>query len=1125
MPERLFSFDVGTNSIGWCVFNLNQFKEPIEIVDAGVRIFADGREPKSGNSLAEGRRLVRSMARRRDRYKRRRKAVLRTLTEYGLMPRDPQARAALVAQTNDAKRGEPANDVYALRARALDETVPLHLLGRVVFHLQQRRGFKSNRKADRRSKDNEVGAITLGEDRLRAAMSEAGARTLGEFLAGRRGSEPTTRGNVRVRIDAEASTAEGRREKPGYDFYPVRAMLEDEFEQIWDKQAGFWPDVLTDERKRHLFRVMFYQRPLKPPVVGKCSFNPSEERLPKAHPLFQQFRLYKEVNELELVMSDQSHRKLTLDERDALVAHLRGVRSAGFSALRRTLKLSERSVRFNKEYEGRDKLLGDEIHAVMSDKALFGNRWSAMPTEQQWEIIEKLREEGDPLVLHQWLVEHTGLSDEAAEKVADAKLPEGYGRLGASAISAVLDELVNGVAHDETGREVPVVESEAIQRVFGKHQPDKLKADGLLPKYQEILQRRIPPGTNDPDDEYDIRKGRITNPTVHIGLNQLRAVTNRLIARYGRPERIHLELARELNQSEEQKRDATARNARDRRDAERRSALLREFGQADNGFNRQLLKQWEELNPQNPLDRRCIYSGTVITPTMLFSGAVDIDHILPWSRTLDDSQANRILCTREANREKRNFAPAEVPAWADRYDDILERAQRLPPNKRWRFARDAMDRFEKDRDFLDRQLTDTQYLARLAHDYLGALFPDEEVDEDGVVKRRNHIVVVTGRMTEMLRRKWGLNGILPDHNFADPTKVKNRKDHRHHAIDAAVIGVTSRTLLKRVADAARDGEAQGAEDALRTVAPPWPHFREDLKAVVDRIVVSHKPDHGTLPRKGEFGRTAGQLHNDTAYGLTGEVDARGNPIVVRRKPFLSLQPKDLPAVRDEELRSALENATRGLSGRDFTAALMKFRQAGGHHYKGIRRVRMVESLSVIPICDKDGRPYKGYKGDANFRYDIWEMPDGRWVADVVSMFDAHRPGVDWQKRRPHPAARKILSLKQNDMVAYDDPRRGPTIGIVVKFGQNGQITLVPHNEAGDLKSRDALPNSVEEALARGAEPDKDGFVAFDPFKYYAPTASGLKKIGLRQVRVDEVGRVFDPGPRDVKSARAQAAGN
>ena len=1110
LPKHLFSFDLGTNSNGWCIFRLDETGNPVAIVDAGVRIFSDGREPKSGNSLAEGRRVARGMARRRDRYKRRRKAVLRTLSEYGLMPADPKARAALVAETSDARPDRPANDVYALRARALDEKLPLHHIGRALFHLQQRRGFKSNRKADRKD-NNEKGAIALGEDRLVLEMQRAGARTLGAFLAGRRGHDPRAWGHVRVRIDIDADDsvgADGKPARPGYNFYPQRKMLEDEFDCIWNAQAAYWPDVLTDARKAHLFRVMFYQRPLKAPTVGRCSFNPDELRLAKAHPLFQAFRLYKEVNELEIVMPDQSHRKLTLDQRNELITKLRGVKSATFKSLRATLKLSERGARFNKEGEARDKLLGDEVYSVLSAKAIFGNRWARLPIGRQWQIVEKLRDEPDPFVLHRWLVEDAGLSDDEATAAADVKLPEGYGRLGPTALAAMLEELKAEV----------ITEAEAAKRAGYDHALARVgDAVDLLPRYQEILERRIPPGTNDPDDDYDIRKGRITNPTVHIALNQLRAVTNRLIARYGKPERIHIELARELNQSEEQKRAATSRNARNRRDAERRSGLLKEHDQPDNGFNRQLLKQWEELNPDNPLDRRCIYSGTVITPAMLFSGAVDIDHILPWSRTLDDGQANRLLCTRAANREKRNHAPCEVPQWADRYDDILARAQRLPPNKRWRFAHDAMARFEKDRDFLDRQLTDTQYLARLAHDYLGALYPDEEPDGDGVVRRRNHVVVVTGRMTEMLRRRWGLNGILPDHNFADPTKAKNRKDHRHHAVDAAVIGATSRSLLKRIADAAGSGEAQGAEDAIRTIQPPWPSFRDDLKAVVDRIIVSHKPDHGTLPKPGERGRTAGQLHNDTAYGLAHDDD--GNPIAVHRKPFLALQPKDLPGIRDPQLRAWLEAATKGLGGKEFTAKLMKLRRQEGHPYGRIRRVRMVERLSLIPIHDAAGRAYKGYKGDANFRYDVWEMPDGKWQADVVTMFDAHRPGLDWQARRPHPAARKVLSLKQNDMVAYDDPKGGPVIGIVVKFGQNGQITLVSHQEAGDLKRRDALPNSEEDALARGEQPGPDGRVAFDPFKYYSPTAGGLKKIRLRQIRVDEAGRKFDPGPRDGAARR------
>ena len=124
------------------------------------------------------------------------------------------------------------------------------------------------------------------------------------------------------------------------------------------------------------------------------------------------------------------------------------------------------------------------------------------------------------------------------------------------------------------------------------------------------------------------------------------------------------------------------------------------------------------------------------------------------------------------------------------------------------------------------------------------------------------------------------------------------------------------------------------------------------------------------------------------------------------------------------------------------------------------------------------------------------MPDGAWKHEVVTMFDAHQPGWESEIRRNCPTARKVLSLHQNDMVAFEHPQYGPTIGLVVKFGQNGQITLVPHQEAGDLKRRDSAPEQE------------------DPFKYYAPTVGGLRRAKARQIRVDEIGQVFDPGPRE-----------
>lgn len=1080
MAGRLFAFDLGTTSIGWAVFDLGPEGNPDTILDAGVRIFADGREPKSGNSLAEGRRMARAMSRRRDRYKRRRKAVLRTLTEFGLMPADAAGRQALVRETGDRAAGiSPATDVYSLRARALAEPLALCQIGRALFHLNQRRGFKSNRKTDRRS--NEKGAIETGVHRLREKMTEAGAPTLGAFLAMRRASGEW----VRVRAGA-VDAAEGGSVRTAYDFYPDRELLEEEFNAIWAEQSKHHPELMTEERRAHLFRVMFYQRPLKAGIVGKCSFNPSEARLARAHPLFQRFRLLKEVNELEITFADQSRRRLTRDERDALVLKLSCQRKATYASLRKTLKLP-RDARFNKESDNRTDMLGDEVSAALAVDEVFGPRWRGFSLERRWAIVERLREEEDPLELHAWLVGTQGLDDSHAGAAANVHLPEGYARLGQTALAAMVEELEADV----------IPEAEAAKRAGYDHALARRGGDGAdhLPKYQEVLDRRIPPGTGEPADPYDVAKGRITNPTVHIALNQLRRVANALVRRYGKPAQIAVELARALKLNDREKARVNRQIGENTRAAERRSQKLRELGQADNGHNRVLLKLWEELNPERPEDRACVYSGAPITIGMLFSGAVDVDHILPWSRTLDDSQGNRILCTREANRVKGNRAPAEVTEWSAGYDAVLERAARLPSGKAWRFARDAMEKFEAERDFLARQLTDTQYLSRLAHEYLASLYPDEEPDEWGVFERRNHVRVVPGRLTEMLRRNWGLNPILPDHNFAGAAQAKNRSDHRHHAIDAAVVGVTTRSLLQNISREAGRREAAALEETVARIPQPWPTFRDELKAIVGRIIVSHKPDRGTLPKTGKPGATAGRLHNDTAYGITGETDAKGNTIVVRRKSFLSLREGDLSEIRDAELRQRLEEATYGLTGKDFAAALDRFRRTDTR-FGRIRRVRVTEPLAVIPIRGPDGAVYKGYKGDANYRYDVWELRDGRWVAEVLSMFDAHRAGWTSAVRAGNPTARKVLSLQQGDMVAYDHPSNGPTIGLVTKFGQNGQITLIPHNEGGDLKRRDAAGD--------------------DPFKYYAPTAGGLKKIGLRQIRIDEIGRVWDPGPRHAR---------
>ncbi len=1104
MTTTRLGLDIGTNSIGWWLYATDGSRIT-GVLEGGVRIFSDGRDPKSGSSRAVDRRAARAMRRRRDRYLRRRAALMRKLAEAGLMPANPE----------EAKKLEKL-DPYALRVQALEDKIPLTHLGRVLFHINQRRGFKSNRKTDRGN--NEGGKIKEATARLDQEMMAVGARTYGEFLHMRRqdrpekpATEPRTNKNgsrkddrrtpsVRTRLTVTHHDGNGK-DDTRYEFYPDRSHLEQEFKKIWLKQRELHhPEVLTEDLHDSLFETIFHQRPLKGPKVGLCLFAGhhgvprNEERLPKAHPLTQRRIIYETVNQLRIMEDGRRGRPLTIEQRDRIIHALDnraptkspGSMSLRLAALARTLNLRD-GERFTLESDNRSAISCDPVRAILSHPDRFGPRWSTLDMEGQWEIVCRIRgvESGaDRSEVVDWLMKCHGLNRSRAEHTADAQhqLPQGHGRLGEIATQKILTSLQ--CPEPETGG--PRTYAQAVAAVGWHHSygrtgevlddPATRPTDAAdwqwpLPYYGALLERHVIPGTYDPIDDDVERYGRITNPTVHIGLNQLRRLVNMIVNTYGKPDQMVVELARELKQSEQQRKARQSNLKAATEAARKRSEKLEELCQPDTGANRMIIRLWEELG-EDPMRRFCPYTGERICASMLFDGSCDVDHILPYSRTLDDSFANRTLCLREANREKRNCTPWEIWGEKPRWETITANLRHLPENKRWRFASDAMERFEGERDFLARAIVDTQYLSRIAKAYLEALYADS-----------GHVWVVPGKLTEMLRRHWGLNSLLSDHNKG-AGKVKNRTDHRHHAIDAAVIGAIDRGLVKRIATAASEQEERGdsAEKVARDTPEPWKGFRCEVERQLDRIIVSHRTDHGRRGRDS----TSGQLHNDTAYGLTG-CSRAGVPLVVTRRPLESLTPALLDKIRDPKLRHELKRITSGTSGKVFTKELLAYRDLPGP-YRGIRRVRLIDAVNVIEIAGQDGKAYKGYKPDSNHCYEVWCLPDGIWTHQVISTFEAHQDG----KPRPHPAAKKLMRLHKNDMVLLERSKFGQVIATVEKFDGNGGIELVPHNEAN--------------ASGRYRKQGEDMYIRLRP--------RSLKQARARRVWVDEIGRIRDPGPLD-----------
>jgi CRISPR-associated endonuclease Csn1 len=1057
MRYRL-ALDIGAKSIGWALLRLAKDEnKPVAVIKLGVRIFPDGRNPKDGSSLAVTRRQARQMRRRRDRLVRRKERLLQALIDFGFLPQDAEARHTLVNI-----------DPYALRKKGLDQALKAEEFGRALFHINQRRGFKSNRKTDK--KDNDSGALKSAIKRVREHMTTTGFRTVGEWLASRH----EQRASVRARLRGQTI------KDKAYDLYIDRAMIEHEFDQLWACQTMHNPALFNDAARSKLKDILLYQRPLKTVIPGRCSLMPEEYRAPLALPSVQRFRIYQEVNNLRILDTGLQENALTLVQRDQIALSLDRTGDLTFTAIRRLLKLPG-TTKFNLEDSKRDRLKGNATSKILAKEGLFGPQWHGYSDAEQDVLVNQLLTNDSEEKLVTELMTTYQLNEPAAEAVCNASLPEGYGNLSSKALGRILPELKAAVITYAAA--VVAAGFDSHSELSNAEQTGEVMQE--VPYYGEALQRHVGFGSGAPEDPPENRFGRIANPTVHIGLNQVRRVVNALIRHYGHPSEVVVEVARELKQGkalrDEIQKQQTARQAENDDYRKKIATLL--SGGVPSAQDVQRMRLWVELNREDVTNRCCPYTGQHISMAMLFSDAVEVEHILPFSKTLDDSMNNKTVALRSANRDKSNKIPYEAfghsPSGYD-YAAIVQRAALMPKEKAKRFAEDGYERWLKeDKDFLARALNDTAYLSRIAKEYLTLICP------------HNKVWVIPGRLTAMLRGKFGLNQLLSG------TQEKNRNDHRHHAIDAAVIGITDRALLESVARANQSTRERGLHRLIDDMPLPWPSFQDHVRRAVQHIIVSFRPDHGYQ----------GGLHNDTAHGL-GE-----GGLVTHRKPLSKFDSVDAIAKAEfadarlkDWLLSQFGEASEVSDKKEAKKAFLnKLANIASTHR--LHRVKVLEKLSVIPIAsggngrrhgiDEAGNPaaYKGYKGDSNYCIEIYRDKNGVWRSDVISTFQAYQVV---RKQGEATLRNQVLAMNGQSLVMrlmIDDVIRLSLNGKVetlrvATISGNGQVFMAPLNEANcDARNRDTESS----------------------FGYISKKAGSFFSANARKVTVSEIGVLHDPG--------------
>jgi hypothetical protein len=377
MKNFTLGLDLGANSVGWAIVNENSFRTGNKS-HYGVRIFPEGTEKTTTGEQSRNlaRRQARSMRRQLDRRSRRKRHLIHVLMRAGAVPTNAEAFRHWVAL-----------DPYPLRKRGLDEALAPEEFARALVHLNRRRGFKSNLKAqseEAKDQDSIKGQIAG----LQKGIEETGARTLGGYLAGLK------------------EKGEKIRER-----HTSRAMYEREFDLLWARQAEFRPDLWTDALKELVYPGIFYQRPLKSQahLIGKCPLEPGERRCARASWFAQQFRLLQTVNDLRILSRSEGETLLSTEKREALIDALMKAKDVKIEKIKgKILGLSDiESLNFERTEEA--KMLGNPVEAGL--RKLFKNDFDEKARWLRETVWEALLED-DPEEFHRKALNELGLSEE-----------------------------------------------------------------------------------------------------------------------------------------------------------------------------------------------------------------------------------------------------------------------------------------------------------------------------------------------------------------------------------------------------------------------------------------------------------------------------------------------------------------------------------------------------------------------------------------------------------------------------------------------------------------------------------------------------------------------------------------
>lgn len=1008
--KRVLGLDLGSSSIGWAV--IEEYSREVvsdqditlndKIIAVGSRIIPlsvdESTQFSKGQALTKNadRTKARSQRKGYERYQLRRGLLIEKLTELGMYDGVALNLSKLV--------------LWGARAKAVTEKLSLLELGRVLCHLNQKRGYRTA-KSDYEDKAQNA-YVRQVVDRYRELHDQG--LTIGQFMYNELKKDFAFRCKERI--------------------YPRSAYME-EYNKIMECQKSYYPNVLTDEVISHVRDyIIFHQRPLKSckHLVGKCELERHDQNLngivrncgpkvaPKSSPLFQACKIWESINNLNIKNKNNDILFISLEQKQAIFNFMNTNEKLKATNLKKILSINTNEWVFtmsvgnglqgNTTYcaiekaldnvANKEELLKFELKVVENtivDKAtgevrsvkVIDPSFEEEPLYKLWHTLYSV---SDIDTLQNILREKFAITEDT---VIDALckidfVKQGYCNKSSRAMRKILPYLQEGIQYHY-----------AIVAAYGEESQNKVR---------ELSERLLP-----------IQKGELRQPVVEKILNQLVNVVNALLAEYGKFDEIRVELARELKQSREERESTTKSiNQNQKRNEEIASRIKTEYDLTPTRSRIQKYKMWEETN------HICMYCGNPVNVAeFLLGSGVEVEHIIPRSVIFDDSFSNKVCACRRCNKDKGNLTAYDYMNTKSEgeFNAYLERVNTLSISKTKRDNLLTPATKLRD-DFIERQLRESQYIAKKAKEMLQLICPN--------------VYSTSGNITDFLRHLWGWDNVLHSLNFekyrlAGLTELvekdingkkiemeriadwSKRMDHRHHAIDALTIACTKQSYIQRINNLnslkevsfksfkndEQDENTRQRLTRLERYIQMQPHFStaEVMKAV-ENIAVSFKGGKraASVGKRYVFknGKRVcvqkgiiiprGALSEESVYGRISISETGKREMVIKYK-IEQITLKDVGSIVDKRIREIVRERLEQFGGNAKNAFAEPLLD---HQGCAICSVRCYTGLkSTVPVrYNRGGEPISFVKPGNNHHVAIYEDEKGNMQEHIVTFWHA-----------------------------------------------------------------------------------------------------------------------------------------